>query len=84
MAGLKLTGEEKRERRERSDEWRRFRRDHLFTQKKLGEIIGVSRRTIQEIEAARISPHAETLRVFAVFKRQYEANVEYSEEKLHV
>lgn len=58
---------------ERQHEWRTFRTRYLFSQKKLAEVLGISRRTVQEIEAGRITPHMETLRLFSRLKAKYEA-----------
>jgi DNA-binding XRE family transcriptional regulator len=52
----------------RASEWKLFRRDNLFTQRRLAEIVGVSRRTIQLVEGAHITPHPQTLRRFEVFR----------------
>jgi DNA-binding XRE family transcriptional regulator len=63
------------ERQERAEAWKQFRRDHLFTQRKLAEALGnISRRTIQQVEAGNITPHSSTLRLFAAFTRRYKAN----------
>ena len=50
----------------------RFREEHNLSQKLLGEVIKVSRRTIQSIEAATIIPHAETLKKFQELKEKYD------------
>ena len=76
----KANSEDRKRRKERAEEWRQFRREHLFTQKRLADVIShsvgnISRRTIQQIEAARITPHPDTLRLFAAFKKKYEAHV---------
>jgi DNA-binding XRE family transcriptional regulator len=66
----KLTLKEESESRAR--EWSKFRRDNLFTQQKLAEILGVGRRTIQMIEAGKVLyPHPETIRKFLVLKAKY-------------
>jgi len=38
-----------------------FRKNNLFNQKKLAEILDLSRRTIQMIESGLITPHPATL-----------------------
>ena len=63
-------------RKERANEWKRFRQDYLFTQRRLAGIVGISRRTIQQIEGAKITPHNDTLRLFAAFKKRHEENAE--------
>jgi len=75
------TGDDQKRRKKRADEWRKFRRDNLFTQKRLAEVMSnsvgeISRRTIQQIEAGRITPHPTTLRLFAIFKKRYQLNAE--------
>ena len=61
-------------RRKRQAEWREFRRNFLFTQKKLGEVLGISRRTVQQVEAGLVTPLAETLRRFIILRRRHEGN----------
>ncbi len=48
-------------REELAAEVKTFRKNNLFNQKKLAEILGLSRRTIQMIEAGLITPHPATL-----------------------
>ena len=61
------------ERREvRRGEWSSFRTQYLLTQKRLAEVLGISRRTIQMIEGGKITPRANTLRKFLVLKSKYE------------
>jgi len=71
MPRPKPTREDRREQKKRKDEWREFRKEHLYTQKKLAEAIGVSRRTVQEIEAGRVIPYPHTLRLFEALKAKY-------------
>ena len=52
MSRSKPTEEDLKDRDSRREEWRKFRKDHLFTQVKLAEVLGLSRRTVQLIEAA--------------------------------
>lgn len=61
-------------RRERATDWKLFRLNNLFTQKKLAEVIGVCRRTIQQVEGGQITPRPQTLRRFAVFKEKCRVN----------
>lgn len=65
--------EETKTRRRRANQWRRFRQDHQFTQKRLADIVGISRRTVQQIEAGNINPHPITLRRFLTFKQKCKA-----------
>jgi DNA-binding XRE family transcriptional regulator len=65
------TGEDQKQRKERANEWKLFRRDNLLTQKRMAEEIKISRRTIQLVEGGFITPQPETLRRFEVFRRKY-------------
>jgi DNA-binding XRE family transcriptional regulator len=67
-----------RQRKKRANDWKLFRRNNFFTQKQLAEVIGVSRRTIQQVEGAHITPRDLTLRRFAVFKQKCKANADLS------
>ena len=49
MPRPKPTEEDLLERRTRREEWLKFRKDNLFTQVKLAEILEISRRTVQFI-----------------------------------
>lgn len=49
----------------------RFRKDNLMTQKKLADILVLSRRTIQMIESGSISPHPATMQAWANLKHKY-------------
>lgn len=55
-----------------------FRRDNLFNQKKLAEILELSRRTIQMIESGSITPHPSTLLAFKNLAAKYKAAKEIS------
>jgi DNA-binding XRE family transcriptional regulator len=70
----KTVDETSGQRRERAEQWKMFRRDYLFTQKRLADIVGISRRTVQQIEAGAVTPHSTTLRRFAVFRKKHEAH----------
>jgi DNA-binding XRE family transcriptional regulator len=41
-----------------------FRKENLFNQKKLAEVLDLSRRTIQMIESGTITPHPSTISAF--------------------
>lgn len=61
------------EMKQRAAEWRRFRTDNLLSQKILSEVTGISRRTIQNIEAAmEEAPHKRILDAFASLQARYE------------
>jgi DNA-binding XRE family transcriptional regulator len=72
MSRPKPDEEDLRERKLRQIEWREFRRNYLFTQTKLAGILGISRRTVQKIEAAQVTPYAETLRRFKTLQAKHE------------
>jgi DNA-binding XRE family transcriptional regulator len=86
MPKSKPTEDELEERIARAQEWGQFRQEFGFTQKSLadtlksidtdktGKLPGVSRRTIQMIEAGLIKPHAHTLALFEELKRRHERN----------
>ena len=73
MPRPKPTEEDLLERRTRREEWLKFRKDNLFTQVKLAEILEISRRTVQFIEAAELTPLMSTLRKFRALKAKYDA-----------
>jgi transcriptional regulator with XRE-family HTH domain len=54
-------------------EWTNFRQKNKLSQKFLSEIIGVSRRTIQNIEAGSIIPQAATMKKFEDLRAKYES-----------
>lgn len=70
----KSASDELRERKQRAVAWKKFRRDYLFTQRKLAEMVGVSRRTVQLIEAGKLTPRPSTLRLFATYRKQCRQN----------
>jgi len=71
---VKLTEEDLLERNDLAQKVKNFMRDNLFTEKKLVDIVGVSRRTIQMIKAANVTPHPGTLHkletLFLRYKRE--------------
>lgn len=73
MAKRELVEQDLQDRTKRAEEWRSFRKNNLITQKKLSDILGISRRTIQQIEAGIITPHNSTLRIFAAYAAKYKA-----------
>jgi DNA-binding XRE family transcriptional regulator len=68
----KLSKEQLQERRARAKEWADFRKNFLFSQRRLAEIVGCSRRTVVNIEAGAVTPHADLLRRFAYLKFKHE------------
>lgn len=51
-------------RRRRAEEWKRFRRDYLFSQSDLASALGCSRRTITNVESAERTPLPRIQRAF--------------------
>ena len=66
------TPEIEKEMKQRSVEWRKFMENNKLTQKFLGELTGISRRTIQSIVAAEIIPQNDTLQAFERLRTKYE------------
>ena len=64
------------ERHERARRWQQLRKDYLLTQAKLADELGISRRTVQYVEAGQMTPTLTTRRVFRDFARRcrYEFN----------
>lgn len=74
MPRLKPTVGDLKERKQRALDWKLFRKDHFFTQRRLASYLGISRRTIQQVEAAKITPHPGTLSLFSIFREKHERN----------
>jgi DNA-binding Xre family transcriptional regulator len=74
MGGPQSTPEVIEERKELAQRLKTFMANNLFTEKKLSDVIGVSRRTIQMLKAAAATPHASTLEkleaLFLKYKRE--------------
>ena len=68
-----LTEDEKKDAIERAVLWQQFRTDNKLSQRFLAELIGISRRTIQQIEAALVIPHRGTIKAFEELQKKYEA-----------
>jgi DNA-binding XRE family transcriptional regulator len=56
---------------QRAKLWKEFRRDNLLTQEKLAEVLGISRREVQYIEAGKISAGANVLSKFRTLELKY-------------
>jgi DNA-binding XRE family transcriptional regulator len=67
----KPTSEDIERRKIRAKEWVDFRFNYLFTQKQMADVLGVSRRTIQMIEAGLVTPHPKTIRLFEALVIRY-------------
>jgi DNA-binding XRE family transcriptional regulator len=61
--------ENQKQRALRAAEWRKFRRDYLFSQQELGEALGISRRSVQKVEAGESTPLPRTQRAFRDLKK---------------
>lgn len=85
MPRPKPTEADKEQRKIRARQWVDFRFNNLFTQKKLAEALkaidiekpgqkrlGVSRRTVQQVEAGLITPHPHTLKLFEKLVASYQ------------
>lgn len=80
MPRPKPTAEDLKERKTRSREWKTFRREYKITQRALADLMADPgdegagcRRTIQMVEAGKISPHKSTLTRFSIVKNRIEA-----------
>jgi len=74
MGGPKSTPEVIEERKKLAQKLKDFMHNNLFTEKRLGEICGISRRSIQILKAANATPHQSTLdkleRLFLKYKKE--------------
>jgi len=71
MPRPKITSRELKLRNKYRREWLGFRRANLFTQVRLAETLGISRRTVQMIENRRVNPQRSTLRKFMALQAKY-------------
>ena len=67
-----LDADLEKEMKTRAKEWRKFMSMNLFTQAKLADLTGISRRTIQCVVAGAIIPQDETLQAFTKLQDIYE------------
>jgi hypothetical protein len=72
MPRLHPTEKELEQREKRAKVWKKFMEDNLFTEKRLAETIGVSRRTVQMVKAGLVTPHKNTLHLFDSLKSKYD------------
>jgi len=62
-----------KERRERAQEWKQFRKSYLYSQSNLADAVRCSRRTIVAIESEEVTaPHPTLLRRFRDLKIEHE------------
>jgi predicted transcriptional regulator len=71
MAKPKPTKDDLRKRKLRAKEWRAFMKEALFTEVKLAEVLGISRRDVQYIKAGLVTPHPRTVQRFASLKAMH-------------
>ena len=57
--------------REIASRFRALRRKALFTQRRLGEIIGICRQSVNEIERRHVKPHEGTWDEFCELEAKY-------------
>jgi DNA-binding XRE family transcriptional regulator len=76
MMGRKRTAEELAAREGLAQEFKTFRQDFKFSQKKLVDTIGqgLCRRTLQMIEAGGVNPNPETLKKFRNLVKKHKTN----------
>jgi len=77
------TSADKKRARERAIEWMKFRKDHLFTQRRLADNIHCARRTVQAIEAAEtLWPTPDLLKRFRDLKQKQELQARRYDERI--
>lgn len=74
MPRPKPTDADIEEREERASRVKKFMKDFLFSEVRLAETIGVSRRTIQMIKAGKVTPHPDTQRKINTIMKRHENN----------
>jgi DNA-binding XRE family transcriptional regulator len=68
-----MTKEEENRRKARAKLWTEFRADFLLTQSQLAELLGISRRTVQYVEDAEVTPNKRVQSLFLTLYKQYHA-----------
>lgn len=68
-----LTSSDTKAMQSTAKEWKKFREDNKLSQKFLAEVVGISRRTIQSVEAGLILPQKRTMDAFLALQAKYEA-----------
>lgn len=74
MPRPKPTEADLEERLQRAERLKKFMKKCLFSEIRLAETIGVSRRTIQMIKAGKVSPHPDTLRKLTTIMKRHNDN----------
>lgn len=62
MARPKPTAADMERRKERAEQVKTFMKDYNFTEVRLAEVIGISRRSIQMIKAGAVTPTPDSIR----------------------
>jgi transcriptional regulator with XRE-family HTH domain len=75
MPRPKPTEEDLKERKLLAAKMRAFMKNNKLTEVRLGELTGLSRRTIQMIRAAKVTPTYSTLRLWEQFRDKYKKRV---------
>lgn len=74
MARQRRTSDESEERQKLAQTVKEFMKNNLFTEKKLADVVGISRRTVQMLKAGAVTPHPATLEklesLFMRYKRE--------------
>ena len=78
MARAKPNEADLKQREETAQNWKLFRQNNFLTQRRLASILGISRRTVQQIEGAYITPHPDTLHGFIVLRKKYDRNADFN------
>jgi DNA-binding XRE family transcriptional regulator len=68
-----MTKGEDNRRKARAKLWVEFRNDFLLTQNQLAELIGISRRMVQYVESAKVTPDKPIQSRFLTLYKQYHA-----------
>lgn len=72
MARPKTTEAGFQERKRLGEQVKAFMEENKFTELKMAETLGISRRSMQMLKAGRIKPHADTLRRWEAISSKYE------------
>jgi DNA-binding XRE family transcriptional regulator len=59
------------EKSETAERFKALRRKSLMTQRQLGQIIGICRQSVSEIESARVMPHSATWERFVALETKH-------------
>jgi predicted transcriptional regulator len=76
MSRPKPTKDDLKDREKLAIAVKKFAKENLFTEVKLADVMGVSRRTIQMIKAAKVSPNQETMKKWRRIIEQYKEAAE--------